>query len=49
MSVPMPARIPLSRFAVPAEVSATALFLASDRTTMINGIDIPIDGGYTVS
>jgi NAD(P)-dependent dehydrogenase (short-subunit alcohol dehydrogenase family) len=48
-SAPMPARIPLGRFAVPAEVSATALFLAADLASMINGVDIPIDGGYTVS
>jgi NAD(P)-dependent dehydrogenase (short-subunit alcohol dehydrogenase family) len=48
-SAPMLARIPLGRFALPAEVSATALFLASDRAAMINGVDIPIDGGYNVS
>ncbi|GAB2712617.1 glucose 1-dehydrogenase [Nocardia thraciensis] len=48
-SAPMLARIPLGRFAVPAEVSATALFLASDMSSMINGADIPIDGGYGVS
>ncbi|MFQ6396097.1 SDR family NAD(P)-dependent oxidoreductase [Nocardia sp. KC 131] len=48
-SAPMLARIPLGRFAFPAEVSATALFLASDLAAMINGVDIPIDGGYTVS
>lgn len=48
-AAPMLARIPLGRFAVPAEVSATALFLASDLASMINGVDIPIDGGYAVS
>ncbi|MBB5917497.1 NAD(P)-dependent dehydrogenase (short-subunit alcohol dehydrogenase family) [Nocardia transvalensis] len=48
-SAPMLARIPLGRFAVPAEVSATALFLASDLSSMINGTEIPIDGGYGVS
>ncbi|MFI9531628.1 SDR family NAD(P)-dependent oxidoreductase [Nocardia fusca] len=48
-AAPMLARIPLGRFAAPAEVSATALFLASDLASMINGVDIPIDGGYAVS
>ncbi|MBF6175970.1 SDR family NAD(P)-dependent oxidoreductase [Nocardia blacklockiae] len=48
-SAPMLARIPLGRFAVPAEVSATTLFLASDLASMINGVEVPIDGGYGVS
>lgn len=48
-AAPMLARIPLGRFAAPAEVSATALFLASDHASMINGVDVPIDGGYAVS
>ncbi|WP_280369931.1 SDR family NAD(P)-dependent oxidoreductase [Nocardia wallacei] len=48
-SAPMLARIPLGRFAVPAEVSATTLFLASDLAAMINGVEVPIDGGYGVS
>lgn len=48
-AAPMLARIPLGRFAAPAEVSATALFLASDLASMINGVDVPIDGGYAVS
>lgn len=48
-AAPMLARIPLGRFATPAEVSATALFLASDLASMINGVDVPIDGGYAVS
>ncbi|MBY6413971.1 SDR family oxidoreductase [Rhodococcus sp. BP-252] len=48
-SAPMLARIPTGRFAVPSEVSATALWLASDASSMINGSDIPVDGGYLVS
>ncbi|WP_280398574.1 SDR family NAD(P)-dependent oxidoreductase [Nocardia carnea] len=48
-AAPMLARIPLGRFAAPAEVSATALFLASDLASMINGVDVAIDGGYAVS
>jgi NAD(P)-dependent dehydrogenase (short-subunit alcohol dehydrogenase family) len=48
-SAPMLARIPSGRFAEPSEVSATVLWLASDASAMINGIDIPVDGGYLVS
>jgi NAD(P)-dependent dehydrogenase (short-subunit alcohol dehydrogenase family) len=45
---PMLARIPLGRFAVPHEVSDTVVWLASDASSMINGVDIPVDGGYTM-
>ncbi len=48
-SAPMLARIPLRRFAFPREVSETAIWLASDAAAMINGVDLPIDGGYLVS
>jgi D-threitol dehydrogenase (NAD+) len=39
--------IPSGRFAYPDEVAATALFLASEAASMINGTDILVDGGYT--
>ena len=42
------AQIPTRRFAVPEEIAAAAVFLASDAATMINGADLLIDGGYTV-
>ncbi|WP_072690291.1 SDR family NAD(P)-dependent oxidoreductase [Rhodococcus marinonascens] len=48
-AAPMLGRIPLGRFAIPNEVSATALWLASDAASMINGVDIPVDGGFCVS
>jgi NAD(P)-dependent dehydrogenase (short-subunit alcohol dehydrogenase family) len=47
-AAPMIARIPLGRFAVPQEVSDTVVWLASDAASMINGVDIPVDGGYTM-
>jgi NAD(P)-dependent dehydrogenase (short-subunit alcohol dehydrogenase family) len=47
-AAPMIARIPLGRFAVPYEVSDAVVWLASDAASMINGVDIPVDGGYTM-
>jgi NAD(P)-dependent dehydrogenase (short-subunit alcohol dehydrogenase family) len=47
-AAPMLARIPLGRFAVPHEVSDAVVWLASDAASMVNGVDIPIDGGYTM-
>ena len=47
-SAPMLARIPLGRFAIPQEVSDAVVWLASDAASMINGVDIPVDGGYTM-
>jgi len=47
-AAPMLARIPLGRFAIPREVSDTVLWLASDAASMISGVDIPVDGGYTM-
>jgi NAD(P)-dependent dehydrogenase (short-subunit alcohol dehydrogenase family) len=39
--------IPLGRFCKPEEVADLALFLASDRSSFLTGVAIPIDGGYT--
>ena len=40
--------IPTGRFALPEEIAATAVFLASDAADMINGADLLVDGGYTI-
>lgn len=39
--------IPLGRVAQPDDVVGTALFLASDLSTYLSGIAIPVDGGLT--
>jgi len=41
-------QIPTGRFAYPEEVAAAAVFLASDAADMINGVDLLVDGGYTI-
>jgi len=42
------AEIPVGRFAMPEEVAAVAVFLASGAADMINGADIVVDGGFTI-
>jgi NAD(P)-dependent dehydrogenase (short-subunit alcohol dehydrogenase family) len=39
--------IPLRRFAESVEVAAPIMFLLSDSASMISGVCLPIDGGYT--
>jgi L-xylulose reductase len=38
--------IPLGRFAEVREVTDAVLFLLSDRASCINGVMLPIDGGF---
>lgn len=40
--------IPVGRFALPEEIAAAAVYLASDAAAMVNGADLLVDGGYTV-
>lgn len=39
-------RIPLQRLGEPDEIAGPAVFLASDMATYINGVTLPVDGGY---
>ena len=40
--------IPTGRFAMPDEIAWAALFLVSDGAGMINGVDLLVDGGFTI-
>ncbi|CAG9094794.1 hypothetical protein JYU34_012646 [Plutella xylostella] len=42
----MLAKIPLGRFGEVSEVVNAVLFLLSDKASMINGVELPIDGGF---
>ena len=44
---PALAAIPLGRFAQTVEVALPVLFLLSSAASMISGVSLPIDGGYT--
>jgi 3-oxoacyl-[acyl-carrier protein] reductase len=45
----MIADIPTGRFGEPWEFAAAAGFLSSDFASFINGVNIPIDGGFLKS
>ncbi|VEF49877.1 short chain dehydrogenase [Bacillus freudenreichii] len=40
-------RVPLGRFAYAEDVANAALFLASNESVYITGVNLPVDGGYT--
>lgn len=37
---------PMGRLATPGEVAEAALWLCSDRASFINGVALPVDGGF---
>nr|CAH7753736.1 unnamed protein product [Callosobruchus chinensis] len=46
---PMMDKIPLNRFGEVREVTDAVLYLLSDRASMLNGVCLPIDGGFTAT
>ncbi|GAA4278895.1 SDR family NAD(P)-dependent oxidoreductase [Aquimarina mytili] len=40
-------QVPLGRFGTPEEVAKSALFLASDDASYINGVELEVDGGLS--
>jgi len=43
----MATMVPLGRFGRPREIATAALFLASDDSSFITGVDLCVDGGLT--
>ena len=40
-------QVPLGRFGTSEEIAQTALFLASDDASYINGVELEVDGGLS--
>jgi NAD(P)-dependent dehydrogenase (short-subunit alcohol dehydrogenase family) len=47
MAAKFAAAIPLARPGQPSEIATAALFLASDESSFVTGVPLPVDGGYT--
>lgn len=43
------APIPLGRFGEPKDVANAALYLASDMSSYVTGVALPVDGGWTIA
>jgi len=41
--------VPLGRMGKPADIAETAVFLASDASSFVTGLVVPVDGGLTVA
>ena len=42
----MLSRIPVGKFATPQDIAEVILFLLSDAAVMVNGLAMPVDGGF---
>jgi 2-keto-3-deoxy-L-fuconate dehydrogenase len=43
------ARHPIGRFGKPGEIADAALFLASEESSFVTGVTLPVDGGWTIA
>jgi NAD(P)-dependent dehydrogenase (short-subunit alcohol dehydrogenase family) len=43
------AMTPMQRIGQPEEIASAVLFLASDESSFITGVDLPVDGGTVAS
>jgi NAD(P)-dependent dehydrogenase (short-subunit alcohol dehydrogenase family) len=48
-SGPMLSRIPMGRFVQPDEVARVIAYLLSDDAAMVNGVCMPVDGGFLIN
>jgi len=39
--------VPMARFAYPGDVAAAIGFLAGEHSAFINGVSLPVDGGWS--
>lgn len=49
LAAPIAARTPMGRWGEPDECGDVIAFLCSDQARFVNGVTIPVDGGYLVS
>jgi NAD(P)-dependent dehydrogenase (short-subunit alcohol dehydrogenase family) len=45
-SYPPPKNVPMNRWGLASEIANAALFLASDESSFITGVALPVDGGF---
>ena len=41
-------RIPTHKFGAPEDVANSVFYLASDQAAYVNGVNLPVDGGYAI-